>query len=306
MTWISEPFTELPAPKILPIRRDDQETVGIDDGDWVRWPNQNPQLPKDYFLHRDWYYSGFGFSGSKKMSYKLKDFIDDNHKYHLRHSLRDRNITYEDLRFDDIHRMSPPNRHSAFYSYYGGTPCFIWQDPVRGWWNLSNYFGTIQGVEVSLHKSVEWQLRSKTMIGFMYWYGKNCHSLKVSKSIVLGGKTGWDWNQVDILLWGYYASKFDRSKRGIQLMNDRYLSLSEFAGKMKVGPHDVIPKDLLSDYTTKWRWQKWLIDRLKEGKSIGWQKKTGFRYHAGKYEWYHVSVDEMRPIIETVRKLGKL
>ena len=56
----------------------------------------------------------------------------------------------------------------------------------------------------------------------------------------------------------------------------------------------------------KWRWQKWLIDRLKEGKSIGWQKKTGFRYHAGKYEWYHVSVDEMRPVIETVRKLGKL
>lgn len=306
MDWLpSNPTTTLPDP--IPLKKTvmDQEAAGIDIGDWIQWENKNPQLPINHFLHRDWYHTGFGFEGTKNMVYSLYDYIEDKHRYNLRGLMDKKKISWDDLEYSVIAGRYPKGRHSAFYTYYGGTPCLMWQDPRKGWWTLANWYGTIQGIDVKIHKSVEWQLRSKTMVGFIYWYGKDRHSRSVSKKIILQGKTGWNWDDVDIMLWGFHANKFERGKKGITLLKDKYMSLNSYAGKMHVGKHDVIPNDLLSDNSRSWH--KWLVHHLKMGRSIGWEGKNGFVLEAGKAGmWENVTVDDIRGLQERVWELGKI
>jgi hypothetical protein len=304
MPWISEPYVELPPPIQLPITVADQSVSGVIDGNWIKWPNHNPQLPTNHFLHRDWKSSGDGFEGTNQMMYVLQKYMDKRIKTNVRMTLKKKNVEFEHIIYPDIMNRFPRKRHSAHYRYYGGTVCLIWQDPVKGWWNLTNLYGTVQGIEVKLHRSVEWQLRSRTMIGYLYWYGKDRHSSNVNKRRMLRGKTGWNWDDVDIELWGYDVPKFVKTVKGIKLMDTRYISLKPFAGKMMVGSHSVIPNDLLGDSSNKWH--EWLIQKFKEGRSIGWQAKRGYRGEAGKYDWYDVPLEEMLDKMNTAITLGKI
>lgn len=233
---------------------------GFYSNDWITWTTTQNVSSPGYFVHSSYYLMG---KPAESTEYTIRKIISDK-RYQARRNIRNKKLIDKDITWNDISPYFKFKKTHGAPFYVGSHPVIIWQNPLTGQWMMSTGYGISVGIQVSLHNSYEWTLRSRPLIGFIYWLGpgKKAHKdtggigeMLTKKEIVL------PWDQVYLDVWGI------QSESGMELGGVKWLPLSGMKDKMRIGNISVIRDPAPSSVLTR-EWKSWATEQFRQGKGI--------------------------------------
>jgi hypothetical protein len=281
MSWLPETpqFNHL---EPINLRDGDPPTQsGYTENDWIHWKLD------DSFTFKSWYRAPFGFEGMKNLITKIHNEFNKARRTNFKRDMNAKGYSIDWLPEDFVlNKFKPHTKVSAFSHVFGAIPAIIWQTVATGQWYLVTKYGIAEEIMVSVHKDHEWMLRNTTKLGFIYFFGEGIRESKyrtvqrITESN--GGITKWKYEDVPIELWGHTGGLKNLTYRtGINLGGEYWKSLTNLKSKMKVGGVSVISDNLCPDRSPK-AFERWVIDEVYDGKSIGYLASNGnFRKEHG-------------------------